>query len=62
MTRKKCLTVQQIAQRLAVSERTVQRLIASGRIQAFRPGSRALRVWERDFDTYLAGQDTASAR
>ncbi|WP_090570496.1 helix-turn-helix domain-containing protein [Belnapia rosea] len=41
------LTIAQCAQRLQVSERTVRRLIAAGRLPAFRIG-RLVRIHSRD--------------
>lgn len=47
------LTVQEVAERLRVSELTVIRLIESGEIVAHRVGKQ-LRIAEEDFAAYLA--------
>ena len=38
------ISVKEVAKRLAVSERTVSRWIADGRIKAYRTGPRLIRV------------------
>lgn len=48
------LTVAAIAERLDVCERTVRRLIQSGRLGSLRVG-RCLRISEEDLQTYMAG-------
>jgi excisionase family DNA binding protein len=47
------LTVQEVAERLAVSESTVIRLIEDGAIIAHRVGKQ-LRITEEDLQAYLA--------
>ncbi|MEO3476021.1 helix-turn-helix domain-containing protein [Roseomonas sp. CAU 1739] len=49
----KLLTVQQTAERLAVCEKTVRRLITAEVLRALRVG-RSLRVSEDDLQVYLA--------
>ena len=47
------LTLDQVAEQLHVSRRTVNRLVAQGRIRIIRVGSQP-RVTEREFDAYVA--------
>ena len=47
------LTLKEAADRLRVSRRTVERLIASGRIRPTRIGRRTL-VTERELEAYIA--------
>ena len=47
------LTLDQVAEQLQVSRRTVNRLVAAGRIRVIRIG-RQPRVTERELDAYLA--------
>ena len=49
------LTLDQVADRLQVSRRTVERLVAAGRIRIVRIG-RAIRVTERELEAYVAAQ------
>jgi excisionase family DNA binding protein len=51
------LTVGEVAQRLAVSAKTVRRRIDDGEIAVFRSG-RVVRVREEDFRRYVAGHTT----
>lgn len=55
---KKALTVQDISERLAVSERTVYNLVERGELQAFRVG-RMWRVEEKDLESYIEEQKKA---
>jgi excisionase family DNA binding protein len=48
-------TLDQIADRLQVSRRTVERLIVAGRIRPVRVG-RLVRVTDGELDAYLASQ------
>ncbi len=52
------LTLAQVAQRLALSRRTVQRLIAAGELRAVRFG-RAVRVTERELAAFVAARRVA---
>lgn len=47
------LTLDQVAEQLQVSRRTIERLIAAGRIRPHRLG-RAIRVSSRELEAYLA--------
>lgn len=47
-------TVAQAAQYLKVSEKTIRRLIHSGKLVASRVGGRSLRLKKSDIDGYLA--------
>jgi len=49
------LTLDQVAEHLQVSRRTVERLVAAGRIRIVRVG-RLIRVSERELEAYLAAQ------
>jgi excisionase family DNA binding protein len=51
--RPKLLTIDEVADRTSLSERTVRRLIASGALPAHRIG-RAVRVSEDDLARFLA--------
>ncbi len=53
MTLAPLLTLDEAARLLAVSRRTVERLIDAGRIRPIRIG-RAVRVTEREVEAYLA--------
>jgi excisionase family DNA binding protein len=49
------LTLQDVAERLKVSRRTVEREIAAGRIRIVRVGRR-IRVTTRELEAYIAAQ------
>jgi len=49
------LTLDQVADQLQVSRRTVERLVAAGRIRIVRVG-RLIRVTERELEAYVAAQ------
>jgi len=49
------LTLNDVADRLQVSRRTVERLVAAGRIRIVRVG-RLIRVTERELEAYVAAQ------
>jgi excisionase family DNA binding protein len=55
---RRLLTVDQVAERLGVSRRTVERKIAAGEIPALRLGGRRspLRVDERELERWLYGE------
>ena len=53
------MTVRDIADRLCVSERTVRRWIASGKLRTHRLG-RTVRVSDEDFRVFLAGSVSGS--
>ncbi len=48
------LTLDDVARRLTVSRRTVERLVAAGRIRVLRPSPGTIRVDAREVDAYLA--------
>ncbi len=48
------LTLAEVAARLRVSRRTVERLIERGRIRAVRPSPGRICVTARELDAYLA--------
>jgi excisionase family DNA binding protein len=48
------LTLDEAAERMRVSRRTVERLIAEGRIRPVRIG-RSVRVTDRELEAFLAG-------
>ena len=53
----KLLTVQEVADTMKVSEKTVRRLIKRGDLAAYRVGDRGqLRVKERDLEQYVNAQ------
>jgi excisionase family DNA binding protein len=54
----KLLTVQDVAERLAVSPRTVKRVLASGELPVVRLG-RAVRIREEDLRKFLAARTCA---
>jgi len=47
------LTVSQVAQYLQVSDKTVRRLIANGKLTASKVGGRSWRVKKTDVEKYL---------
>lgn len=47
-----CLTLAEVATRLRVSRRTVQRLIADGRLRCFNVGAKRL-VTDRELDAFI---------
>lgn len=49
----RALTVREVADRLAVSEPSVRRMIARGDLHAITIGLRAVRVLESEVDRYL---------
>jgi excisionase family DNA binding protein len=55
---RRLLTVDQAAERLGLSRRTVQRKIASGEIPAFQLGGRgtAIRIDERELERWLESE------
>lgn len=48
------LTLDDVAERLTVSRRTVERLVALGRIRVVHPSPGRVRVEPREVDAYLA--------
>lgn len=51
------LTVQEVAETMRISEKTVRRLIKRGDLTAYKVGDRGqLRVKERDLEVYLESQ------
>jgi excisionase family DNA binding protein len=47
------LTLDQVAERLQVSRRTINRLVAQGRIRTIKVGQQP-RVTEREFEAFIA--------
>ena len=53
----KLLTIQEVAEAMKISEKTVRRLIKRGDLAAYKVGDRGqLRVKEHDLDQYLESQ------
>ena len=53
----KLLSIQEVAETMKVSEKTVRRLIKRGSIPAYKVGERGqLRVKKRDFEQYVEAQ------
>ena len=48
------LTLADVALALSVSRRTVERLVAAGRIRVVRPSAGVVRVEPRELDAYIA--------
>jgi excisionase family DNA binding protein len=55
------LTVAEVADRLRVSRRTVERLMAQGRLRPLKVGRRTL-VTSRELDAFVAHQEGAGRR
>ncbi len=55
------LTVEQVAQQLGVSDRTIRRMIANKQITAFRVGQRTWRIDQADLDAYIEKQKSRAA-
>ena len=51
--RTRYLSLQDIAEELGISDRTVRRWVASGRLPAVRPSERVIRVKAEDLDAFL---------
>lgn len=49
------MKLEEVAERLRISIKTLRRRIASGAIKAFKEGGR-IRIWESDLEDYLAGK------
>jgi excisionase family DNA binding protein len=60
---RRLLTIREVAERLGVSRRTVQRKIANGEIPAFQLGSKhsPIRVDERELEAWLTRDPEAAA-
>lgn len=54
------LTTAEVAARLRVSRRTVERLIAAGRLRVLRTSPGRVVIEERELDAYLAAQRRAA--
>lgn len=50
----RALRLDEVAERLDVSRRTVERLIAAGRIRVIHPSPGRVRVERRELDAYMA--------
>ena len=55
------LTRKEAAERLAISLRTLDGLIARGQLPAYRIGPKSVRLRESDLDAYVAGRLVAPA-
>lgn len=55
------LTVQEVADRLRVSRRTVERLMHERRLRPFKVGRRTL-ITSRELDAYMAHQEREGRR
>lgn len=49
----RALTVRQVAERLAVDQKTVRRMVQRGELRAIRVGAKALRVLSSDVEALL---------
>lgn len=56
------LTVKETAEYLRVSEKTVRRAIAAGRLPSLRPTARKLLIPKRALDRLLAGETNGRER
>lgn len=56
------LTLEQAAERLAVSPRTIRRLVASGHVRAYRIGGRLLRIDPASLEASLRPIPTTGVR
>lgn len=54
------VSLDQAAEMLVVSRRSVERLISSGQLQAVRINSRSIRLQLRDVETFANSQGTAA--
>ncbi len=52
--RTRYLSLQDIAEELGISDRTVRRWVASGKLPAIRPSERVIRVKAEDLDAFIA--------
>jgi excisionase family DNA binding protein len=57
--KKKMLSIQEVADIYAVSDRSVRRYIASGRLTAFRVGPRLIRLDAAQVEQELGGEPIA---
>jgi excisionase family DNA binding protein len=55
------LNVEQVAEKLGVSERTIRRLIASRHLKVFRVGQRSWRIDQADLHAYIEEQKRRTA-
>ena len=51
----KLLTLDEVAERLRLSRRTIERMVAAELLPAVRVGRRALRIDEREFQAWIYG-------
>ena len=54
------LTIDQVAEKLKVSDRTVRNMIKDKRIRAFKVGQRRWRIDQDDLDAYIEAQKQAA--
>lgn len=59
--RTRYLSLQDIADELGISDRTVRRWIATGRLKAIQPSPRVIRVEASELDRFLGLSTEASA-
>ena len=50
------LRIKEVAERLAVSEQTVRKLVRLGKLDAIRIGNRSLRITQESIDAYVASR------
>ena len=50
------LRIKEVAERLAVSEQTVRKLVRLGKLDAIRIGNRSLRITRESIDAYIASR------
>lgn len=60
MTEERLLTKSEVAARLSVSERTIDRMVATGQLRATQAGNR-VRFRPQDIEDYLAGKQPSEA-
>jgi excisionase family DNA binding protein len=55
------ITVEQVAEKLGVSDRTIRNMIKDKRLKAFRVGQRQWRIDQADLDAYVEEQKRRAA-
>lgn len=50
------LRIKEVAERLAVSEQTVRKLVRLGKLDAIRIGNRSLRITRESIDAYVTSR------
>jgi excisionase family DNA binding protein len=56
----KLLTLDEVAERLRLSRRTVERMVAAEPLTAYRVSHRAVRVDEAELETWIYGSDDSA--